>query len=228
MSDTPRRALESIGEQISVDAFEVDSIGGAKPEPEERPAYVTTQFDPATGDTATMPDAGEDGGTRPLILQQAPTVRTELTVDELSRQIGKTCRNCAHFNHALGQQLIENEMQNGPPEVVDRWRNTIAEIAMWKPELAGEEFVLDPFAPLPAEREILRMGLCSAMSSPLPDDNTFVHVDLTCVALEATGEDLFKPKSREVERNIQAMRDRLLSAAGAHSRPWWKFWGGSK
>jgi hypothetical protein len=218
-----RRPLESIGETIAVDAFEVDSIGGAKPEPEERPAYVTTTFDPNTGEQSAAPEQA-GAGVMPLILKQAPTVRTELTVDELARQLGKTCRNCANFNHQLGQRLIENEMQNGAPEVVDRWRNTIAEIAMWKPELAGEEFVTDPFAPLPAEREILRMGLCMAMSTPLPDDNTFTHVDLVCPSVEATGHDLFKPKNREVEKTIQAMRDRLLTTAGAVSKPWWKIW----
>ncbi len=221
MSEQPRRPLEAIGETIGVDAFEVDSIHGAKPEPEERPAYVTTTLDPNTGDVADM---GEDSGTRPLILKQAPTVREEFTVDELAGRIGKQCRNCAHFNHQLGQALIENEMKSGPPEVVDRWRNTIAEIAMWKPELAGDEFVSDPFAPLPAEKEILRMGLCTAMSTPAPDDNTFVHFDLVCPSKEVTGQDLFRPKSREVEKTIQGMRDRLLSAAGVHSKPWWKFW----
>ena len=213
MSEEPRRALESIGEQISVTTHDVDSIGGAKPEPEERPAFVTTFLDPNTGEISEAPTPAEGTVVQQLILKQAPTVRHEFTVDELGAMLGKTCRNCAHFNHQLGQMLIEQEMQFGPPEVVDRWRNTIAEIAMWKPELAGEEMVADPFAPLPAEREILKMGLCNAMSTPAPDDNTFTHVDCFCPSREMVGEDLFRPRTTEIERNIQQMRDRLLGAA---------------
>lgn len=220
-----KRALESVGEVISVDAREVDSIRGAKPEPEERPAFITTELDRNTGDVADLPTPppGEDVGVQRLILQQNPTVRTELSVDELGKMIGRNCRNCLHFNLPLGQQLIANEMQNGPPEVIEKWANTIAEIAMWRPELAGEEFVLDPFEKLPAEREILKIGLCQAMSTPAPDDNLFVHVDFpSCPSQDMVGQELFIARTREIAQNIEAMRSRLLGAAGAATPSFWQ------
>lgn len=221
------KPLQSIGEQISVDTSHVDRIGGALPEPEERPAFVTTTLDPTSGDVGAIPVGHEQ-----LILKQAPTVRQEYSVDELARIMGRRCSNCRHFNHALGQKLIEHEMRNGSPEARDRWNATIAELAggaLGGDLLSGEEIVTDPFAPTPAEREILRMGLCVALSSPAPDDNTFVHPDLTCASEQLAGVELFEPKNQEIEKSLQQQRDALFGAANVQqSGPsWWKrlkFW----
>lgn len=220
MSNEGRRPLESVGEEISVTTAEVDSIRGAKPEPEERPAFVVTTLDANTGKLAPAPDVASEG-VQSLLLKNNPTVRTEYNVDELARLIGKTCRNCKHFNHQFGQRLIEQEMQFGSPEDVDRWRNVIAEIAVWQPHLAGEEYVstIDENT-LPAEREILRMGLCQAMSSP--GENTFTHPDCFCGSMEITGQDLFEAKTKEIGQSIQSARDRLLGAAGAKVPSIWQ------
>lgn len=220
------KPLMSMGEQISVDTSQVDRIGGALPEPEERPAFVTTTLDPTTGEQGAIPE-----GNTQLILKQPPTVRQEFSVDELARVLGRNCGNCKHFQHALGQKLIEHEMRNGDPVTRDRWNATIAELAggaLGGELLSGEETVSDPFAMMPAEREVLRMGLCVALSSPLPDDNTFVHPDLTCASAQLTGEELFEPKTREIEKSLQQQRDALFGAANVNQgASWWKklkFW----
>lgn len=219
------KPLESIGEQISVDTSQVDRIGGAGPEPEERPAFVTTTIDPTSGDNGGVP-----AGHQQLILKQAPTVRQEYTVDELARFLGKSCGNCKHFNHAFGQRLIEHEMQTGAPETIDRWNATIAELAAGAINgelLSGDEIVSDPFAPTPAEKQILRMGICTALSSAAPDDNTFVHPDLTCASAQFVGETLFAPKDNATERSLEQQRSALLNAANVNQTPWWKrikFW----
>lgn len=217
------KPLTSIGEQVSVDTSNVDAIGGAKPEPEERPAFVHTTLDPTSGDRGDLSSIPEDrrGGVVPLVPKMPPVVREELSVNELASMLGHTCSNCKHFNHPLGQSQIELEMKCGTPEQMDRWRATIAEIAMRNPELAGEEFVSDPFAELPAEREILKLGLCLAMSEPGFDKNVFSHPDTFCPSEEMTGEDLFRPRTREIAQAIQQQRDRLLGTANVNAPSLW-------
>lgn len=214
MSDEKRRPLMSIGEQISVNTSEVDSIGGAKPEPEERPAFVTTFLDPTTGDLAASTQEGVAA-----LAPTAPRVTKEYTVAELAKMLGKRCGRCRHFNHKLGQALIEEEMQSPDAEVRDQWRNVVAELAIASPALAGEEFVSDPFAPLPAETEILRMGLCHVLSNV---DRTFVHPDTECRSEEIVGSELFEPRTKEIALQIETMRDSLFGTANVS---WWRAMG---
>lgn len=200
------RPFAATGEEISVLTHEVDSIGGAKPEPEERPAFVKTMLDSSTGE---LVQGGPGvGAFRPREM----SVRHEFSTSELAGMIGKRCRNCAHFNLPLGQQLAEQEMRFGTVEDLDRWRLTIAELAMANPALAGDEYVRDIFAPMPAELEVLKIGLCCAMSSA--GNNTFAHIDCpSCPSQEMTGQDLFQAKDADTERAINQARDKLLGTA---------------
>lgn len=204
------RALEAVREEISVDAGEVDSVGGAKPEPEERPAFVTQEIDRTTGDNG---GTGPTGTTVPLALAQNPTVRTEHTVNELTRVMGKVCRNCRHWNLPLGQMLMREEMV-ASPEKFDLWKNVVAEIAISRPELAGPEYVSDPFAQTGAEKELERIGHCSALT-PLAKEDVFLHIDCFCPSVETFGVESFEPKNEDVARAIQQQVDRLrFGAAG--------------
>lgn len=203
------RPLESVREEITVDAGEVDAVGGAKPEPEERPAFVVQELDRTTGDKGH----GPTGTTTALELQRNPTVRVEHTVEELTRTLGKCCRNCRHFNLPLGQMLMHQEMV-ASPEKFDLWRSVMAEIAVMRPELAGPEYVSDPYAPTGAERELERIGHCSALT-PLAGEDVFLHVDCFCPGPGDYGADVFEAKDEATARAIQQSVDRLrFGAAG--------------
>lgn len=196
------KALEATGEQITVNTAQVDSINGAKPEPEERPAEILTFLDPKTGERANP-------GRSALVPETPHTIRQEVSVNDLSVMLGKVCRNCLHFNHPLGQAMMQQEMSSGSPDRVDYWRNVIAELAV-RNGMEGDELVADVFAETPAEREVLKLGFCMALSEK---ENTWTHPDGFCPSMEVCGMDLFKPRTSEIERTIQQMRDKLYGVA---------------
>lgn len=215
--DEKKGPMIATAEVISVDVSEVDSIHGAKPEPEERPAFVTDQIDPNTGDQPLV-----DGKARLQLAPNALTVRTEHSVDELVALFGMTCRNCLHFHHELGQATILR-LGYGTPEERQHIVDLVAELAMSDAgnmrgrDLAGDEYVADGFAPMGAELELQKYGLCCVLSDEQKDD-ILMHPDCLCPAKELVGHQTWDARTPEIARTVQMARDRLLNVAAGRTR----------
>lgn len=194
-----------------VNNAEVDAIGGAKPEPEERPLIVEMKIAPGTGESAVAPGEAE------LKLDAAKTVSIEMTVEERAMLLGKYCGNCVHFNHRGGQQQLERMSFRGTPAERAHLKSLFSELTEQQPvDQAGEDIVTadEAFTPTYAEKAMSRMGMCNAITSAV------VEVTLTmpeghCPAptIPEIMKDLWVAKSQDVARHVASQRDALYGAA---------------
>lgn len=202
-------ALEASNEKVTVDTREVDRIGGAKPEPEERPAFTTVTVEGG---------AKADGPGRALEMPKSLTI--EATVQELAVLQDKFCGNCKLFNHALGQFEI-NRIGRGDPhpsgnvEPVQE-RAMLTEIFAHFQEAedgGGEIFapVDDIFAFQPAERALAQYGVCEAMKGSHPP--ALVHPHCHCAGLTEGLGDLWVPKDEAAAQAAHRGREALFGVA---------------
>lgn len=93
-------------ESVGIDTSPVDSVGGAKPEPEERPFFEERVLEANKVQLST----GE------LYAGAPPVVHIESTVAREIQAFGKQCGRCKHFSHVAGQAEIARIEQVGDPE----------------------------------------------------------------------------------------------------------------
>lgn len=200
------------GQVEKVNVSEVDSIGGAKPEPEERPLTVTMAIEKGTGHEESVGD-----GAALLTLDRAKMVSVEMTVEERAKLLGKYCGNCIHFKHALGQVSLERMAYRGTDKDKDHLRSLFAELTEQTPpeDITDEHVPMEEvFAPTYAERAMARMGLCVAITAAVNED-TLVFPECHCPASEIPEvmKDLWVAKDTTVERQVREARDALFGAA---------------
>lgn len=108
MAENPEAGTNKIlGEQQVVDTGPVDSVGGAKPEPEERPLMEHRVLEP----NKMQLSSGE-------IMHAARNMNVyiESTVGRELQAFGKQCGRCKHYSHKAGQLEIAKIQQFGDPE----------------------------------------------------------------------------------------------------------------
>jgi len=106
--DNPEQGTNKIlNEQLVVNTQPVDSVGGAKPEPEERPmAHIRT----LEGSKVQL-STGE------VITGHASTVVIETNVFAELEYVGKQCGHCLHWDYRMGQEeFIRIEFQGSPED----------------------------------------------------------------------------------------------------------------
>lgn len=190
--------MKSVNEQVAVDVREVDSIHGAKPEPEERPAFTQMQIEGGTkADVA-------DGQ---LELSVPRSTSIESTVQELADLEGKYCRNCRRFNLKLGQIEIERMGYRGD----EQERKVVMEMAAFYAENDRETPVYvdsedGVFAPTLAETEMARTGLCTKLK-------VLVHPDCHCAGPEEGCGEVWEALNSDVAREVQERRDAIYGTA---------------
>lgn len=196
-----------------VNVSEVDSIGGAKPEPEERPLNVVMEIQPGTGAADTQP------GGMILELDRAKTVNIEMTVEERAVLLGKYCKNCKFFNHALGQMALERDAFHGDEKARAHLRSLFAELTETEPhDQVGDDIVPadEIFASTHAEREMARMGLCTAITSFVKEDSLVLPEGHCAGPSEiAIAKDLWEAKNSEVARHVAGLKDALFGVANS-------------
>ncbi|MBP6479866.1 MAG: hypothetical protein KA310_03370 [Pseudomonadales bacterium] len=194
-----------------VNVSEVDSIGGAKPEPEERPLNITLEIEKGTGEGAQQPGAAE------LQLDRNKLVTVESSVAEREQLLGKYCGNCLHFNHAAGLATLERWAHRGTDAEKKHLQALYGELAEEDPTGGGEDVVTteEVFQATYAERRMGQMGRCQKASNLLSED-VLVMPDGHCMG---PGEplvqntDLWEAKDRDVARHVAEQREALYGAA---------------
>lgn len=194
-----------------VNSSEVDSIHGAKPEPEERPLVVEMKLEKGSG------EAVQQDGTLILETYRAKTVAIELTVEERAALLGKQCSNCLHWRHALGQVRLEKAAFFGAEEDRAHLKSLFAELTeQGGAEAAGEEYVEagEVFAPTYAEKAMSRMGLCVRATNAVKED-VLTMGDGHCAGpnIPEIAKDIWEAKDSDTAKRVAQMRDALFGAA---------------
>lgn len=160
-------------EQTLVNTVPVDSVGGAKPEPEERPLETHTRAE------AVSP--------RPLQAHELAPQRLNIVVSEAigdaKERLGKQCGHCKHFNAEQGRYLLSRIVEadrRGDPQATDYLKmlraHTLGEKgAAFDPEI----YTSDPHAPDLVDKYIAELGFCRAYSE-LMRDVMLQHPTETC------------------------------------------------
>lgn len=206
---------------IKVGTAEVDSVGGAKPEPEERPVMITQR--------AVQFEAPMRQGSIPM-KQIAPREVniTEVTTVEQALKRPFMCLMCRHFSKEKGQQLLRHwaTLPHDSPEG--------SYLLMLRAYLMGQrEGVPTMLAIKEVDQHIAEMGLCEAYSQVLTEKEKtvcceFQHPHATCPddeTLATLGPDntpvgvLFEPADRDMAKGAQSYRDDLLLIADRKVRP---------
>lgn len=193
--------MKSSDEKVLVDAREVDSIGGAKPEPEERPAFLS-----AAVEGGKKPETSQ--GTVELNLEQPKRVLIESNVEEMTSLLGKHCRGCKFFNVSAGQTEIERRAYRGN----EQERASIRELFATMEENhdgGGEIYLPDDesiFKATPGELGLAAMGQCDVLKG-------LMHPDCHCAGpVEGKG-DLWEARDSTIARVVAAQRDAVLGTA---------------
>lgn len=205
--------MKASNEETRVNTSEVDAIGGAKPEPEERP--VESRFSVEGG----APAHGGQAQSPALKLQQLPTVALETNVGELLQNFGKICRDCKHWNWRRGQAEMEHRAFAGTPEDRRLITNTFTELELQGDQGGGGGVpIIDSpegiFSPTHAENVMATNGCCERLTEHFKDV-VWIFPDAHCPASEIPelGKNLWEPRTTELGRRVQAMRDELMQTA---------------
>lgn len=104
--------MKVLGEKAVVNVSEVDAVGGAKPEPEERPYHVITKTEQPT--QKVVDQFGVEHTV--AVLKAAYAIET-YNVADVAEAVGKFCGNCKHFSKAYGQrEMARVDSPMGTPE----------------------------------------------------------------------------------------------------------------
>lgn len=186
-------------ETVGVNTAEVDSVGGAKPEPEERPFFEKRVLEA----NKVMLSTGE------LYTGKPAVAYIESTVDREMKAFGKQCGNCKHFSWHKGQLEIARIQAKGAPEDKKMLRELRAQLLETGVVDAAGEFVghTQVFHDETAEF-IGQMGACEAGTAASEGDVQLLHPGQNgCPMQFADGREwpwLYEPKDE-----MQAKRDAL-------------------
>lgn len=167
-------------EQTLVNVVPVDSVGGAKPEPEERPLETHSVVENI--ETRAVP-----------VHQYAPknmTVVVSEVIATATDRLGKQCGNCKNLNATAGRAMMAEIRLAAARGDFDA-ASYIQRLRMWA---IGERAVADPDifsnnpqAEDPADEYVKQLGLCTAYSA-LMKDISFMHPAETCPSDEGLQE----------------------------------------
>lgn len=203
--------MKAIDEIITVDTSPKDSIGGAKPEPEERP--VVTKFQ-VEGGESIVPRPGMVA----LNLEQGVSASIESDVGEFQKNFERYCgpgpgrAGCKHFDLVAGQRELDHAAFNGTEEDKKLITSVYTDLA-----LAGDTGNVyatqdDIFEPTEAEMRMSQNGLCRKVTQ-LTGDITWTFPDCHCGGPDIGLPDLWEPRDAAEARRVQEARDGLLRAA---------------
>lgn len=198
--------METKNQRIEINTAPVDAVGGAKPEPEERPAELKM-------DASAAVTFGQGQAARPLppgAKDKLPvTITAPAQVKDMMDSMS-TCATCKHFDHKRGQKIV-NALQMGK-SFEDRTEFNVVLLSLC-PSGAGVE----PSSGLPF------IGHCNAMHKYLRDngyserESQFLTVpEMRCPGAINFGALAGKPipsqhksVSRLMDRMLNVFRDRL-------------------
>lgn len=196
-----------LSEQKAVNTQPVDSVGGAKPEPEERPMFIERKVE----GNAIQLSTGE------LMRAKDVSVLIQTNVFAEMDYIGKQCGHCAHFDLRMGQEEMIRIQHRGSPEE----RKMFAEL---RAQLL-ETGVVDAAGDFVGHSQIFhdetlsfiyQMGACRAASA-LKNETQFLHPSQEgCPSHFADGEEwswMYVPKDSDVAKRDQLIRDSLMKTA---------------
>lgn len=203
-----------LAEKQLVNAVEVDAVGGAKPEPEERPFIDASlmevekqvMHDHATGQRKEIP-----------VVKQAVITEISSVADQLEAY-GKYCQNCRYFNRPMGQQELMRIQAFGTPQE----KRSIQELRV-RLEMDSEEpdiTTLDRVYNSMADSFISQMGLCTALTQVMGQP-ALMHPSQNGCPKEVPGIDgkpvelpfMYEARDAEQKKQDDAMRDMLLYKA---------------
>lgn len=200
-----QQSNEVIAEEKSIDTSEVEAVGGAKLEPEERPFLDRMILKP---DEVTL-RSGK------VIQGQAMAQTVETDVAAVMESYGKQCGRCKWFNHQQGQtELKRIEVQGSPEE-----KATIHNAKVFMVEPGSEELVHpskvweDETAPMMA-----RLGKCIKLTDLHPTK----EVQLISPEQEVCPKSLpwlaavplmYEAKDKDVEAHDKVQFDNLMFTA---------------
>lgn len=194
-----------IDEQKGVDTSEVESVGGAKLEPEERPFVERLILKP---DEVHLNNGQTIQGQR-----MAQTVETDVAA--VMESYGKQCGRCKFFNHQQGQTELKRIEVQGTPEEKLVLHN--AKVYMVEP--GGDELVHpqrvweDETAPVMA-----MLGKCHKLTDLHPTK----EVQLVLPSMETCPQSLpwmaavpqmYEAKDADVEAHDKVQFDNLMFTA---------------
>lgn len=209
IGEAPEQGTNKIlQEKIGVDTGEVDSVGGAKPEPEERPFFEERKLEANKVQLST----GE------LYAGLPSTVQIESTVARELQAFGKQCGRCKHFSHSAGQAEIARIEQIGEPEDKAMLRELKAQLL--------ETGVVDVMGDYVGHQQIfhdetndfiLEMGACEVGTSLQNGDVQLLHPSQNCCPMKfADGSEWpwsYQPRTSFIERQDQLNYDQLMGTA---------------
>lgn len=211
MSEKPQTGTNNIlAEGFGVDTGEVDSVGGAKPEPEERPFLAQRILEPNRMmlSDGTIMHAAHD-----------TTVRIESTVEREMIAFGKQCGNCLHFSVELGQSEIARIEVFGEPEDKKMLHSLKAQLEMTGVVDTRGEFVdaKDIFADTGVDKFIKEMGACMAGAAHQGGETQLLHPSQNgCPSKFTDGTVwpwLYVAKSSDVAKRDALIFDNLMKTA---------------
>lgn len=209
MAENPETGTNKIlAESSSVNTAQVDSVGGAKPEPEERPFIEERVLE---ANKVQLSD-----GT--LFTGAPPVVHIESTVAREIQAFGKQCGRCKHFSHVAGQAEISRIEQSGDPEDKHMLRELKAQLL--------ETGVVDVLGDFIGHTQIFhdetddfvrQMGACAFGTSHQKGDVQLMHPSQNaCPTKFADGSDwpfAYEPRDSFVARQDQLNYDQLMGVA---------------
>ncbi len=209
ITNTKAATNRILAETTAIDIAEVDAVGGAKPEPEERPMHDVRQLEPNRQTLST----GEQVST----MQQGMVVVVQSNVQAEMESFGKQCANCYHFNHRLGQQQLTDMQEFGSPEdkkMIAELRAQVLDSGFV--ENIGEYTSVNDVFRDETMQFVREMGMCTALTS-LKKEPVFIHPTQQCCPSKfADGTEipfLYKPKDSDQEKRDKTAMDMLMFTA---------------
>lgn len=225
------------GEKHEVNIAPVDSVGGAKPEAEERPLESKFLVE-------NLAVRNPLGGSAPLNVKEKIFVQSE-AIATAQHTFGTSCGTCKHFNFEAGRAFmndINRLAASGDMQARIFERNFKCFVIGDNPALAASSDVYaHPSAPDPVDLYIGEMGICHRYSEILNDahfchptegcpsesDRTGMATHLAIAAktlqLGPDGQPVlpeplplfYEAKSSEIDKLVKGLRDNLLFTADA-------------
>jgi len=204
--------MEIKGESLEIFTGHVDSVGGAQPEPEERPAARAIDMDVSVGGLHVSDKDKADGTSFKKLMKDRQEIGTQqgavigdTTAGELAANLATTCRFCAWWdNEKLARSFKRMAADPGPANLakMNELRGLLLNAGLTDVREIDAVIVRD-------------MGECSAYSE-LFKDLILTHALAKCPATDQMHQPVpmcFKPRGAQARRDAAAVRDHILKTA---------------